>query len=127
MYKKIFFKITATAIFLFFNSQLLKATTGLGKSYLYSKIELKQIQKDVVQITGNLVSENGSYFLLEKSVDNNNFKTVTIIFAVTGEDHFYTPVLLKDKTKSSKKVYYQVKEVHDEKETLIYSGQIDLQ
>jgi hypothetical protein len=127
MYRKIIFKITLTATLLFVNGLVLKAASGLEKSYLYSQIELKQIQKDVVQITGNLVSENGSYFLLEKSVNNTDFKTVSIIFAVTGEDHFYTPVVLKDKTITAKKVFYKVKEVRNGVETLVFSGQIALQ
>jgi hypothetical protein len=100
------------------------ASTGRGgvqKITLASNIELKQIGKNAIQITGSLICKETEYFELERSIDNKQFHTVSVIFAVTEKDNFKADVVLKDKLKvPTKTIYYRLKKVSADQQVTYY-------
>ncbi len=101
-------RILAVAVIVLLNVTNSFAHTGLIKFATKAPMEIRQINKNTVEITNNLISVNGEYYELEKSTDNKNFKTVTIIFPFDNTDNINTPVVLKDKVTTAT-TYYRLK------------------
>jgi hypothetical protein len=116
-------RITIICIIGFFAIQNAFATNGIEKFKLQSTIELKQIGNGIVQITGSLICDATEYFELERSTDNKNFTTASVIFAVTDKDSFTSAVVLKDKVKeNTKTVYYRLKKVSGGNKVIYYAA-----
>jgi predicted carbohydrate-binding protein with CBM5 and CBM33 domain len=77
--------------------------------------QLKQIDKDKVMISCDLVAEGTEYYEVERSENNKDFRTVCVMFPATKEEAMKNALALKDKINNGGKTfYYRLKKVNGE-------------
>lgn len=103
------------------------ATAGTVPAKDTNPFELKQVAKDKIMISCNLVAKGNEYYEIERSSDNQDFKAVCLVFPATPGEMMRNGISLKDKIAEQKIVYYRLKKVSGNEITYTEAKAITLQ
>jgi type II secretory pathway component PulC len=114
--KRLVNTIIFAAAALIITSAPLNASAGTGNGekneVRADAFELKQIDKDKVMISCDLVAEGTEYYEIERSENNKDFATVCVVFPAGKEDAIKNAMAMKDKIKTAAKTfYYRLKKI----------------
>ncbi len=121
------FKNPLIIILLTVVSYTTKANEGVKPTFTINGMELKLKNSNTIEINLNLASKTNETLELQKSYNNVDFNTVSIIFAEEN-DQLLKPIKINDKVKTEKNntVYYRVVKINKESAVKVMSNYIEL-
>lgn len=87
------------------------ASAGTAPVKDTNPFNLKQVDKDKIMISCNLVASGSEYYEIERSTDNHDFKAVCLVFPALPGEQMRNSISLKDKITEQKVVYYRLKKI----------------
>lgn len=91
-----------------------------------NQLELKQVGKDKILISCNLVAADKEYYEIERSSDNHVFTTVCLVFPATANEQMRNGISLKEKVAEHQTFYYRLKKVSGNEVTYTEAKSIKL-
>lgn len=91
----------------------------LPKQPTGKSIELTQINHTTIHVKTSVVSLQTEYYIIERSYNNKDFKTIAVLFPFEQSETIKA-IQLKDKIKEgTKTVYYRIQKVENDVEIII--------